>query len=80
VSRKALCPPSIGVDYRRVRVVSGQTDRIQYGIGAHASRASVMTGSATSPPSARARARARDGSENQRPWPADKVERWSIDR
>jgi hypothetical protein len=34
----------------------------------------------TSPPSARARARARGGSENQRPWPADKVERWSIDR
>ena len=28
----------------------------------------------TSPPSARARARARGGSENQRPWPADKVE------
>src|ERR1700730_8066130 len=27
----------------------------------------------TSPPSARARARARDGSGNQRPWPADKV-------
>jgi hypothetical protein len=34
----------------------------------------------TSPPSRRARARARDGGENQRPWPADKVERWSIDR
>jgi hypothetical protein len=33
----------------------------------------------TSPP-ARARARARDGSGNQRPWPADKVERWPIDR
>ena len=30
----------------------------------------------TSPPSARARARARDGDGNQRPWPADKVERW----
>ena len=27
-----------------------------------------------------ARARARGGSENHRPWPADKVERWSIDR
>ena len=27
----------------------------------------------TSPPSTRARARARVGSENQRPWPADKV-------
>ena len=32
------------------------------------------------PSVARARARARGGSENQRPWPADKVERWSIDR
>jgi hypothetical protein len=32
----------------------------------------------TSPLSARARARARGGSENQRPWPADKVERWAI--
>src|SRR5580704_15688929 len=30
--------------------------------------------------SARARVRARVGGENQRPWPADKVERWAIDR
>jgi hypothetical protein len=36
--------------------------------------------SSPAPPSARARARARGGSENQRPWPADKVERWAIDR
>jgi hypothetical protein len=34
----------------------------------------------TSPVSARARARAREAAGNQRPWPADKVERWSIDR
>ena len=34
----------------------------------------------TSPPSTRARARARGAGENQRPWPADKVERGSIDR
>src|SRR5712672_2260263 len=34
----------------------------------------------TSPPRARARARARVGDGNQKPWPADKVERWSIDR
>jgi hypothetical protein len=33
----------------------------------------------TSPPSTRARARARGGSENQRPWPADKVERWALE-
>jgi ATP-dependent Lhr-like helicase len=32
----------------------------------------------TSPPSPRARARARDGAGNQRPWPADKVERWPV--
>ena len=34
----------------------------------------------TSTPPTRARARARVGSDNQRPWPADKVERWAIDR
>src|ERR1700722_9772977 len=39
-----------------------------------------MSHANTPPPSPRARARARGGSENQRPWPADKVERWSIDR
>jgi hypothetical protein len=34
----------------------------------------------TSPLSRRARARAREAAGNQRPWPADKVERWAIDR
>jgi hypothetical protein len=34
----------------------------------------------TSPPFARARARAREAAGNQRPWPADKVERWPIER
>ena len=34
----------------------------------------------TSTVSRRARARARVEAENQRPWPADKVERWAIDR
>ena len=38
---------ALGVDYRRVRVMHGRTDRIAYGIGAHASRATVMTGEAT---------------------------------
>jgi carbon-monoxide dehydrogenase large subunit/6-hydroxypseudooxynicotine dehydrogenase subunit gamma len=38
---------TLGVDYRAVRVVHGQTDRIAFGIGAHASRATVMTASAT---------------------------------
>jgi len=38
---------ALGVDYRRCRVTHGQTDRIPFGIGAHASRATVMTASAT---------------------------------
>jgi CO/xanthine dehydrogenase Mo-binding subunit len=37
----------LGVDYQRVTVIHGQTDRISHGIGAHASRATVMTASAT---------------------------------
>ena len=35
--------------------------------------------SANTSPLSRARVRG-GGSENQRPWPADKVERWAIDR
>ncbi len=42
-----ICAETLGVDYRRVRVVHGQTDKIAFGIGAHASRATVMTASAT---------------------------------
>jgi carbon-monoxide dehydrogenase large subunit/6-hydroxypseudooxynicotine dehydrogenase subunit gamma len=38
---------ALSVDYRRCRVIHGQTDRIPFGIGAHASRATVMTASAT---------------------------------
>ncbi len=41
-----ICADALGADYRRIRVVHGQTDRIDYGVGAHASRATVLTGSA----------------------------------
>lgn len=41
-----ICADTLGVDYRRVRVIHGQTDRIAHGIGAHASRATVLTGNA----------------------------------
>jgi CO/xanthine dehydrogenase Mo-binding subunit len=42
-----ICADALGVDYRRVRVVHGRTDRIPFGMGAFASRATVMTGEAT---------------------------------
>jgi len=41
-----ICAEALGVDYRAIRVVHGQTDRIAHGIGAHAARATVLTGSA----------------------------------
>src|SRR5215469_752883 len=41
-----IAADGLGVDYRRVRVVHGHTDRIEHGVGAHASRATVLTGSA----------------------------------
>ncbi|MFL6824516.1 MAG: xanthine dehydrogenase family protein molybdopterin-binding subunit, partial [Xanthobacteraceae bacterium] len=42
-----ICADALGVDYQRVRVVHGRTDRIAFGMGAFASRATVMTGEAT---------------------------------
>jgi CO/xanthine dehydrogenase Mo-binding subunit len=41
-----ICAETLGVDYQRVRVIHGQTDRIDHGIGAHAARATVLTGGA----------------------------------
>jgi carbon-monoxide dehydrogenase large subunit/6-hydroxypseudooxynicotine dehydrogenase subunit gamma len=42
-----ICADTLGVDYRGIRVVHGQTDRIAFGMGAFASRVTVMTGEAT---------------------------------
>jgi CO/xanthine dehydrogenase Mo-binding subunit len=42
-----ICAEVLAVDHRSLRVIHGQTDRIDDGIGAHATRATVMTGSAT---------------------------------
>ena len=42
-----ICADALGVDYLRVRVVHGRTDRIAFGQGAFASRVTVMTGEAT---------------------------------
>ena len=53
-----ICADTLGVDYRRIRVVHGQTNRIDHGIGAHATRATVMTGSATHVAALKLRARA----------------------
>ena len=42
-----ICADTLGIDYARVRIIHGQTDRIEQGGGAYASRVTVMTGEAT---------------------------------
>jgi carbon-monoxide dehydrogenase large subunit len=60
----------LGVDYRRVRVVHGHTDRIDRGVGARASRATVMTGSATHLAAATLRAKALEAAAELMQMPA----------
>lgn len=55
-----VCAEVLGVNYRKIRVVHGRTDRIEYGIGAHATRATVMTANATAVAAAEVRAKALD--------------------
>jgi len=42
-----ICADALGVNYGKIRVTHGQTDRIEFGMGAFASRVTVMTGEAT---------------------------------
>ena len=53
-----ICADTLGVDYRRVRVVHGQTNRIGFGLGAYGSRVTVMTGEATRIAATKLRAKA----------------------
>ena len=55
-----VCAQVLGVDYRRVRVVHGRTDRIEFGLGAHASRATVMSANAVAAAAANVRSKAID--------------------
>jgi carbon-monoxide dehydrogenase large subunit/6-hydroxypseudooxynicotine dehydrogenase subunit gamma len=62
---------TLGVDYHAIRVIHGQTDRIAYGIGAHASRATVMTASATHNAAVKLRAKALDYAAGMLQAPAE---------
>ncbi len=55
-----VCADILGSDYRKVRVVHGRTDRIEYGVGAHATRATVMTANAAAVAAQKARTKALD--------------------
>jgi aerobic carbon-monoxide dehydrogenase large subunit len=55
-----ICADALGVDYARIRVVHGRTDRIDHGLGAFASRVTVMAGEATRLAATKVRAKAID--------------------
>ena len=53
-----ICADALGVNYQAIKVIHGRTDLIAHGVGAHSSRASVMTGSATQVAAAKVKAKA----------------------
>ena len=69
-----ICAEALGVDYRRVNVIHGHTDLIPYGIGAHATRATVMTGSAVNVAASMVREIAIDAAAEMLQTPADELD------
>lgn len=55
-----ICADGLGIDYQRIRVIHGRTDQIEFGNGAHASRVTVMSGSATQIAAQKLRSKALD--------------------
>jgi carbon-monoxide dehydrogenase large subunit len=64
----------LGADMTKMRVIHGQTDRIEHGIGAHASRATVMTASATRVAALKVRAKALDIASELMQAPVDTLD------
>ena len=69
-----ICGETLGVNYKRIRVVHGQTDRIAYGLGAFASRVTVMTGEATRIAASKVRAKAIETAAELLQAPADALD------
>ena len=72
-SMAQICAEALGVDYRCIRVIHGQTDRIPYGIGAHATRTTVMTGNAVNATALMVREKALDVASEVLQTPADEL-------
>jgi CO/xanthine dehydrogenase Mo-binding subunit len=69
-----ICADALGVDYRGVRVIHGRTDRIAFGMGAFASRATVMTGEAARLAALEVRTKAIEVAAELMQQPADGLE------
>jgi aerobic carbon-monoxide dehydrogenase large subunit len=69
-----ICGEVLGVNYTKIRVVHGQTDRIAHGLGAFASRVTVMTGEATRIAASKVRAKALETAAELLQAPADALD------
>jgi aerobic carbon-monoxide dehydrogenase large subunit len=69
-----ICGEVLGVSYKKIRVVHGQTDRIAHGLGAFASRVTVMTGEATRIAASKVRAKAIETAAELLQAPADALD------
>jgi carbon-monoxide dehydrogenase large subunit len=69
-----ICADALGVDYANIHVVHGQTDRIAFGMGAFASRVTVMTGEATRIAATNLRAKAIAAAAELLQAPADRLD------
>ena len=69
-----ICGEVLGVSYKKIRVIHGQTDRIAHGLGAFASRVTVMTGEATRIAACKVRAKALETAAELLQAPADALD------
>ena len=69
-----ICADALGVDYGNIRVIHGQTDRIARGMGAFASRVTVMCGEATRLAATKLRARVLQAAAEQMQTRADALD------
>jgi carbon-monoxide dehydrogenase large subunit len=69
-----ICAETLGVNYGDVRVIHGQTDRITRGMGAFASRVTVMCGEATRLAATRLREKALQAAAEQMQTRADQLD------
>jgi aerobic carbon-monoxide dehydrogenase large subunit len=69
-----ICADTLGVDYRKIRVTHGQTDKIEKGMGAFASRVTVMTGEATRVAASAVKTKAIEVASELLQTPADRLD------
>ena len=69
-----ICADALGVNYGKIKVIHGQTDRIERGMGAFASRVTVMCGEATRQAATQLRAQALQAAAQLMQTDADRLD------